>query len=83
MYKMKIIKIKDEKQIEIPKIPFVISTGGNSYYIISELNSTNNYILTSIEGTSYSDKNYTKEYIIENINKGIWILMKSKLEILQ
>jgi len=80
---MKIIKIKDEKQIEIPKIPFVISTGGNSYYIISELNSTNNYILTSIEGTSYSDKNYTKEYIIENINKGIWILMKSKLEILQ
>lgn len=87
MYKIEFVENKQEdKQIGIPKLPFMIMTSVGNYYMVSRLynknKDTNKYLLTNTDGESF-DYDYTNEFLLEKINDGTWILMKSKLEIIQ
>jgi hypothetical protein len=73
----------------VPDVPFVIGVDVENthekdeleMYIISKLNGTSRFLLTSTSSGNSYDINYTKETILKHLNNNDWAVLKSHLTI--
>jgi len=78
------IVINEKKNIELPKIPFIISVSYKDFRLVTrkENKDGDNFFLTDFyKGYTWSSDLYTFDFLEEKLKSKVWLIIESTLTI--